>query len=69
MRRYLADGGMNGRVEMAMRPSTANETQTRNLLAIPRGWVIVSAAAASWLILLTMWFAASSLFSFVISNF
>lgn len=52
-----------------MRPSAANETRTRNTLVIPRGWVIAGAATAGWLVLLTLWFVARAMFSFVVSGF
>lgn len=52
-----------------MRPSAANEARARNTLIIPRGWVIVGAAAAGWLVLLTVWLIANALFSFVGSGF
>lgn len=52
-----------------MRPSAANETRTRNTLVVPRGWVVVGAALAGWLVLLTLWFVTQGLFSFVVSSF
>ena len=51
-----------------MRPSTANGTHGRSALAIPRGWIIAGAATVSWVILLTVLYGASSLFSFVVSG-
>lgn len=49
-----------------MRRSTA-VAQSLHLSQIPRGWIVLGSALASWMLLAAMWTATSQLFSYVLA--
>lgn len=50
-----------------MRDTAAKTVEVR-ASTIPRGWVVLGAAAACWIILISAWFGLSRLFAFVVSG-
>ena len=49
-----------------MRRTTAN-VQTQRSQSLPRGWIILGAALASWALFVGLWAGSSQLFQFVLS--
>lgn len=45
----------------------AIHTQTPSAVALPRGWIIVGAALASWLVVAAVWTGMSQIFWLVAS--
>lgn len=43
----------------------AMHTQTHPELALPRGWIILGAALASWLVVAVVWSGMSQIFTLV----
>lgn len=47
---------------------TAVEPVEVRASAIPRGWVVLGAAATCWIVLISAWVGASQLFNFVVAG-